>query len=96
MVPKTLNSGLYEKWRHQKHAIYTHFQALMLHQRGTKLKLNSVYRMDNAYVLLDAGRAALSKDDYSAFRKDMRANMVREDGEEFMGLVYLNCFDYNT
>ena len=84
------NSGLYEKWRHHKHALYTHFQALSLHQSATKLKLLSIYRMDNAYVLLDAGRAAFSKDDFSAFRKDMRANMVRDNGEECLRLINLN------
>jgi hypothetical protein len=84
------NSGLYEKWRHHKHAIYTHFQALSLHQSGTNLKFHSIYRMDNAYVLLDAGRAALSKEAFSDFRKDMRANMFRDDGEECLRLVHLN------
>ena len=46
--------------------------------------------MDNAYVLLDAGRAALSKEAFSDFRKDMRANMFRDDGEECLRLVHLN------
>ena len=43
-------------------------------------------------MLLDAGKAALSKDEFSDFRKDMRANMVRDDGEECMRLVHLNFF----
>ena len=77
--PTIAQSALYVKWKGSLHAIYTHYQALALLSDGPELKMESIHRVDSAFLLIDAARYALAKDDFKEFHNDVKMNMGEGD-----------------
>ena len=73
--PTISQSTLYVKWKPSQHAIYTHYQALALLSDGPDLKVESIHRTDSVYLLMDAARYALSKEEFKEFQNDIKKNM---------------------